>query len=102
MKAHRIILYLCLLTLSTNLLGQASVYGEINTTANTNSIIRAWGNQFIIYAEHNGGQGYCHLYQFSMLPILKSLRRMRQNTDILPRHNPAETTDKQHLYRCKR
>ena len=42
MKAHRIILYLCLLTLSTNLLGQASVYGEINTTANTNSIIRAW------------------------------------------------------------
>ena len=61
MKAHRIILYLCLLTLSTNLLGQASVYGEINTTANTNSIIRAWGNQFIIYAEGVGGRGYFHL-----------------------------------------
>ena len=61
MKKHHIILYLCLLTMSTSLFGQASVFGEINTTANTNSIIRAWGNQFIIYAEDNNGRGFFHL-----------------------------------------
>ena len=61
MKKHYIILYLCLLAMSTSLFGQASVFGEINTTANTNSIIRAWGNQFIIYAEDNNGSGFFHL-----------------------------------------
>ena len=61
MKKHHIILYLCLLAMSTSLFGQASVFGEINTTANTNSIIRAWGNQFIIYAEDNNGSGFFHL-----------------------------------------
>ena len=41
--------------------GQFSVYGEIPTTAHSNSIIRAWGNQFVIYAEDNYGQGVFHL-----------------------------------------
>ena len=41
--------------------GQISVYGEIPTTAHSNSIIRAWGNQFVIYAEDNYGQGVFHL-----------------------------------------
>lgn len=61
MKKHHIILYLSLLAMSTSLFGQTSVFGEINTTANTNSIIRAWGNQFIIYAEYNNGSGFFHL-----------------------------------------
>jgi hypothetical protein len=48
--------------LSTNLFGQASIYGEITTSAHLNSIIRAWGKQFIIYAEEdNSNQGYFHL-----------------------------------------
>ena len=61
MKKHHIILYLSLLAMSTSLFGQTSVFGEINTTANTNSIIRAWDNQFIIYAEYNNGSGFFHL-----------------------------------------
>lgn len=62
MKKVCIILYLCLLTLSTNLFGQASIYGEITTSAHLNSIIRVWGKQFIIYAEEdNSNQGYFHL-----------------------------------------
>lgn len=61
MKKTYIILCLCLLASSVNLCYQTSIFGEINTLANQNSIIRDWGNQIIIYAEDNSSQGYFHL-----------------------------------------
>ena len=61
MKKTYIILCLCLLASSVNLCCQTSIFGEINTLANQNSIIRDWGNQIIIYAEDNSTQGYFHL-----------------------------------------
>jgi hypothetical protein len=61
MKKTYIILCLCLLASSVNLCCQTSIFGEINTLANQNSIIRDWGNQIIIYAEDNSSQGYFHL-----------------------------------------
>ena len=40
---------------------QNSIYGEINSPYCANTIIRDWGNQFIIYGENHLSDGFFHL-----------------------------------------